>query len=430
MLGASAHTDTFSRDNLPDIEKQPDFLLDQFDYPEFINVGYELTGAMVDKGFADHTALIGNGRRRTYKELADWTNRLAHVLVDDFNVQPGNRILIRSANNPAMVACWLAATKVGAVVINTMPMLRAAELSQIVDKAKVTLALCDTRLLEELELCVQSSSTLQHVVTFDGSANHDSELDKLALEKPVKFTSVKTGRDDVALLGFTSGTTGEPKATMHFHRDLGFNVLHPVFPSHGPRSSGVSGEEVLTLDYLNNVHAVSQAVWDVRQLLDWAREDDQPIAIHGVSMGGYLAALLAGLAPDLHTVITGVPTVDMAWVMQRHTPDEERVALDERSLIGERAQKIHSVISPLAFTPNVPVERRFVYAGVADRMATPGQAYRLWTHWDEPSVLWYRGAHVSFAWSREVRRFVDRSLRGMSSSPVPDARVRSTKEES
>lgn len=220
MLGASAHTDTFSRDNLPDADKQPDFLLDQFDYPEFINVGYELTDAMVDKGFADHTALIGNGRRRTYKELADWTNRLAHVLVDDFKVQPGNRILIRSANNPAMVACWLAATKVGAVVINTMPMLRAAELSQIVDKAQVTLALCDTRLLEELELCTKTTTTLQHVVAFDGTANFDSELDKLALEKSVKYISVKTGRDDVALLGFTSGTTGEPKATMHFHRDL------------------------------------------------------------------------------------------------------------------------------------------------------------------------------------------------------------------
>jgi len=216
----------------------------------------------------------------------------------------------------------------------------------------------------------------------------------------------------VQLHGFGMGKVSDLVAmrSLHFHRDLGFNVIHPVFPSHGERSSGASGEEVLTLDYLNNVHAVSQAVWDVRQLLEWARGDDTAIAVHGVSMGGYLAALLAGLAPDLRTVISGVPTVDMAWVMQRHTPDEERLALDERQLTGERAQKIHRVISPLAFEPNVAPEGRFIYAGVADRMATPGQAHRLWKHWDEPSVLWYRGAHVSFAWSREVRRFVDRAL--------------------
>jgi 2-aminobenzoate-CoA ligase len=84
---------------------------------------------MVEKGFGDNTALIGNGRRRTYKELTDWTNRLAHALVEDYGVKPGNRVLIRSANNPAMVACWLAATKAGAVVVNTMPMLRAGELT-------------------------------------------------------------------------------------------------------------------------------------------------------------------------------------------------------------------------------------------------------------------------------------------------------------
>ena len=134
MLGRSAHIDTFARDNLPPVAALPDFLLDGFHYPDRLNVGVELTDAMVAKGFGDHTALIGNGRRRTYKELSDWTNRLAHALVEDFNLQPGNRVLLRSANNPAMVACWLAATKAGAVVVNTMPMLRAGELSKIVDK--------------------------------------------------------------------------------------------------------------------------------------------------------------------------------------------------------------------------------------------------------------------------------------------------------
>ena len=220
MLGLTAHTDSFSRDNLPPSELWPEFLLDGFDYPEELNVGYELTDKMVEQGFGDHIALIGNGRQRTYKELTDWTNRLAHALVDDFKVVPGNRILIRSANTPAMVACWLAATKVGAVVVNTMPMLRAKELSQIVDIAEITHALCDTRMLNEIEEVSASSANLKHVMDFDGTQNHDSELDRLALEKSVKFDSIKTGRDDVALLGFTSGTTGVPKATMHFHRDL------------------------------------------------------------------------------------------------------------------------------------------------------------------------------------------------------------------
>ena len=220
MLGRSAHIDTFARDNLPPVAALPDFLLDGFHYPDRLNVGVELTDAMVAKGFGDHTALIGNGRRRTYKELSDWTNRLAHALVEDFNLQPGNRVLIRSANNPAMVACWLAATKAGAVVVNTMPMLRAGELSKIVDKAQVSHALCDSRLTDELDSCATGNPTLQYVIAFDGTANHASPLDTAALEKPVKFDAVATSCDDVALLGFTSGTTGAPKATMHFHRDL------------------------------------------------------------------------------------------------------------------------------------------------------------------------------------------------------------------
>ena len=220
MLKTSAHTDTLTRDNLPPAEQWPDLVLDGFDYPDRLNAAHELTDAMVEKGFGDHTALIGNGRRRTYKELSDWTNRLAHALVDDLGVKPGNRVLIRSANNPAMVACWLAATKAGAVVVNTMPMLRAGELAKYVEKAEITHALCDTRLMDEMTACAKGSAHLKTVVGFDGTANHDAELDRLALTKPVQFDTVQTAQDDVALIGFTSGSTGNPKATMHFHRDL------------------------------------------------------------------------------------------------------------------------------------------------------------------------------------------------------------------
>ncbi|MGB7205937.1 MAG: AMP-binding protein, partial [Anderseniella sp.] len=216
----SAHSDTFARDNLPPFNQWPELLLDGFDYPDRLNAAVELTDRMVAQGFGDHEALIGNGRRRTYKELADWTNRLAHALVEDYGVKPGNRVLIRSANNPAMVACWLAATKAGAVVVNTMPMLRAGELKVIVDKAEVSLALCDTRMMDEIVASAKDSKYLKKVIGFDGTANHDAELDRVALGKSVRFSAVETSQDDVALLGFTSGTTGEPKATMHFHRDL------------------------------------------------------------------------------------------------------------------------------------------------------------------------------------------------------------------
>jgi 2-aminobenzoate-CoA ligase len=219
-LGPTAHTDTFARDNLPPAAEWPDLKLEGFDYPEYLNAGVELTDRMVERGFGDKVALIGNGRQRTYKELADWTSRIARALIEDYGVEPGNRVLIRSANNPAMVAAWLAATKAGAVVVNTMPMLRAGELAQIVDKAEIGLALCDTRLMDEIVACAKDSRFLKKVIGFDGTANHDAELDRIALGKPVRFEPVRTGRDDVALLGFTSGTTGAPKATMHFHRDL------------------------------------------------------------------------------------------------------------------------------------------------------------------------------------------------------------------
>ena len=221
-LGPTGHVDTFTRDHLPPAGQWPDLLLDrpEFQYPEYLNVAVELTDRMVDRGFGDQVALIGNGRRRTYKELTDWTNRLAHALAEDFGVKPGNRVLIRSGNNPAMVAVWLAVTKAGAVAVNTMPLLRAGELTAVVDKGQVGLALCDNRIADELVACAKDSRFLKSVVCFDGTSNHDAELDRVALNKPVRFDAVRTGRDDVALLGFTSGTTGEPKATIHFHRDL------------------------------------------------------------------------------------------------------------------------------------------------------------------------------------------------------------------
>jgi len=221
-LGPSGHVDDFTRRNLPPFAQWPELTLDrpEFQYPEYLNAAVELTDRLVEKGYGDRIALIGNGRQRTYKELADWSNRLAHALVENYGVKPGNRVLIRSGNNPALVAAWLGATKARAVVANTMPMLLAGELTKIVVKAEIALALTDSRIAHEMLACAKTSRFLKQVVNFDGTSNHDAELDRIALNKPVRFDAVRTGRDDVALLGFTSGTTGEPKATMHFHRDL------------------------------------------------------------------------------------------------------------------------------------------------------------------------------------------------------------------
>src|ERR1700710_832664 len=221
-LGPSGHVDDFARRNLPPPEQWPELPLErpEFQYPEYLNVAVELTDRIVEKGMGDKIALIGNARQRTYKELADWSNRLAHAPVENYGVKPGNRVLIRSGNNPALVAAWLGAKKAGAVVVSTMPILRAGELAKIVDKAEIALALTDSRIADELVACAKTSRFLKQVVNFDGTSNHDAELDGTPRSKPVKFDAVRTGRDDVALLGFPSGTTGEPKATMHFHRDL------------------------------------------------------------------------------------------------------------------------------------------------------------------------------------------------------------------
>ncbi len=222
FLLPSAHLDSFCRDRLPPSEAWPALLLErpEFRYPARLNAGVELCDALVDKGHGARIALRGDFEALTYQELAEESNRIAQVLVQDLGLVPGNRVLIRSANNPRLVSCWLAVTKAGGVAVNTMPMLRAGELGQIVDKAEIQFALCDWRLKEEMELCAAANRHLKKTLYFDAACEGRGELEVLASSKPPLFAAVATAQDDIALLGFTSGTTGKPKATMHFHRDL------------------------------------------------------------------------------------------------------------------------------------------------------------------------------------------------------------------
>lgn len=229
---ATSHVDTFAADHLPPPEAWPVFRFDlpELAYPERINCAHALLDAQVAAGHGARRAVgafvDGEPVFATYAQLLAQANRIAHVLVDDLRLVPGNRVLLRAPNNPMMAACWFAVMKAGLIAVPTMPLLRAKELKQIVDKARISVALCDAALADELSHCLDDANEhhapdLVRVVRFNAStAADDPTLEDLAADKPIVFDDVDTARDDVCMLAFTSGTTGEPKATMHFHRDV------------------------------------------------------------------------------------------------------------------------------------------------------------------------------------------------------------------
>ena len=213
---ASAHLDTFARDRLPPASALPEFVfeLPGLQFPPRLNCVAELLDHHVAQGRGARTCLQGAGVRWSYAEVQALVNRVAHVLVQDMGLVSGNRVLLRGANSPMLAVCWLAVVKAGGIAVGTMPLLRARELVAIVDKAQITHALCDTRLAEELQLARPDCPTLQQVLHFGG------ELEARAAGKPADFVNVDTAADDICLMAFTSGTTGVPKGTMHFHRDV------------------------------------------------------------------------------------------------------------------------------------------------------------------------------------------------------------------
>lgn len=215
----SAHLDSFTRDNLPPAGQWPElrFDLPELRYPNKLNCAVELLDKALDEGHGGRPAILCGDLVWTYADLAARVNRIAHVLVRDMGAVPGNRVLLRAPNSPMMLAAWLAVVKAGLVAVSTMPLLRAFELRQIVDKAAVTLALCDRCLRDELLAVQAERPALRRIVCF-GAA--DTELETLAAGMPDQFDAVETSQDDVCLLAFTSGTTGQPKACMHFHRDV------------------------------------------------------------------------------------------------------------------------------------------------------------------------------------------------------------------
>jgi 2-aminobenzoate-CoA ligase len=220
-MAETAHVDTFARDNLPPRGAWPEFLfsLPELTYPDRINCVAHFLDRWLAAGEGNRTCLLAPGEELTYAQLGERVNRIANVLTRDLGLEPGNRVLLRGPNNPTMVAAWLAVIKAGGIVVATMPLLRARELSTMVAKAKIAFALCDTRLADEMEKAKTAASDLKQIVYWGGGAPDALET---LMQKPgyETFETVDTAADDVCLIAFTSGTTGEPKGTMHFHRDM------------------------------------------------------------------------------------------------------------------------------------------------------------------------------------------------------------------
>ncbi|PPE70362.1 AMP-binding protein [Caldimonas thermodepolymerans] len=217
----TAHVDTFARDHLPPPELQPEFLftLPELQFPARLNCAHELLDRWVESGQGDRPCIRApGGVCWTYAQLQAQANRIAHVLVREMGLVPGNRVLLRAPNNPMLAACWFAVMKAGGIAVATMPLLRAKELKQIIDKAQVSHALCDHSLAGELEAAAAQCPTLQQLRHFRDPSPQG--LEAAMARQGAQFDNVATAADDTCIIAFTSGTTGQPKGTMHFHRDV------------------------------------------------------------------------------------------------------------------------------------------------------------------------------------------------------------------
>ncbi len=211
--------------------------------------------------------------------------------------------------------------------------------------------------------------------------------------------------------------------TAKLHRELGLNVALPVLPLHGPRKvTLMSGEPFLSFDMMNTVHGLTQAVWDIRRLLSWIKDQGATsIGLYGVSLGAHVVALLAGLEDGIDAVVAGIPVVDFPSLFHTHSPVHIRARSIEHNILGGVAEDVCRVVSPMSFEPKVPRDHRYMFAGYGDRMAGTDQALTLWDHWGRPPISWYSGNHVGYLWSRQVESFLGESLTSAGFKSTPSA---------
>lgn len=213
--------------------------------------------------------------------------------------------------------------------------------------------------------------------------------------------------------------TGDPLLDLamfkadRLHRKHGLNILTAVLPLHGPRSiGGANGGRVLHAGAMNTVFTLAQGAWDVRRLIGWVRSEfDAPaVGLSGISLGGYMSGLVSSLEDDLACVIAGVPEADLARGMRRQIDPILPPWYEQWGLSWEPLEQVLGVVSPMSMPCLVPVEGRYIYAGLLDRWVRPGNVRELWDHWERPEILWYEGSHLSFPFEPSVRRFVDRAI--------------------
>lgn len=341
-LSPSAHADTFCRDRLPPFDLWPElhFDLPELDYPDRLNCAHSLLDDAVERWGPDRPCLLTTDERWTYGELLRRANQVAQVLTEDLGLLPGNRVLLRGPNNPWLVAAWFGVLKAGGVAVTTVPLLRAAELAALCEISRPTVALCDHRYLGELEAAAhittdtdthtdtdtdtESRAIAPRAVAYGGPGEDD--LTVRCSAKAGEFTSVDTAADDVALIAFTSGTTGRPKATLHFHRDVLANAdtfsRHVLRPQH---DDVFTGTPPLAFTFgLGGLVVFPLRVGAATLLMEKATPQQLAdlVAAHGVTVlftapTAYRAILAAGAADRLaglrRCVSAGEPLPATVW---------------------------------------------------------------------------------------------------------------------